>query len=491
MVMTAGKRPRSGALSVAGIGLGFLLGASSAPIAMAQPLSRVTPVQAGSTTDQLRVYSVADQLIGYLAKAVDWVDRPDTRLPVNALAPKIKAVVLAHPEVRLVDEQRETAAQSTREAYAGFLPQVSTNVEAGKRSNDAVRTPWSSVPAYEDNSKAVSITGRQLLYDFGAVSNQVDARTSLEAAVAARLGVRRSELALRALTAWLELFRGQQILAVSRMNVLSRQQIMAFIDEREQLGASSQSEVLRARARLADAQVTAVVAQNRLTAAEAVYREMFNEAPPAQLALPASVGIDQAKYANLGELLQDSPLLAESRAQTEAAGLEAKSASAALLPSFHLEISARRRDLDSSGVPGLDWNAGVMVRQNLYSGGADVARKRQADQKAKESQLAEDNVKRQLERSMAQALADVSNSAAAIGARKEAVVVAGLALGAVREQFAFRRGTLLDLLRSQEELYLAGRDLIDGVVDHALVRYRLLHITMELNPMFELSAAKE
>jgi adhesin transport system outer membrane protein len=156
-----------------------------------------------------------------------------------------------------------------------------------------------------------------------------------------------------------------------------------------------------------------------------------------------------------------------------------------------LEISARRRDLDSSGVPGLDWNAGVTVRQSLYSGGADVARKRQADQKAKESQLAEDNVKRQIERAMAQALADVSNSAAAIGARKEAVVVAGLALGSVREQFAFRRGTLLDLLRSQEELYLAGRDLIDGVVDHALVRYRLLHVAMELNPMFDLSAAKE
>ena len=101
MLVTAGKRPRSGALSVAGIGLGFLLGVSCVPNAMAQPLSRVTPVQAGSTTDQLRVYSVADQLIGYLAKAVDWVDRPDTRLPVSALAPKIKAVVLAHPLIPL------------------------------------------------------------------------------------------------------------------------------------------------------------------------------------------------------------------------------------------------------------------------------------------------------------------------------------------------------------------------------------------------------
>ena len=58
-----------------------------------------------------------------------------------------------------------------------------------------------------------------------------------------------------------------------------------------------------------------------------------------------------------------------------------------------------------------------------------------------------------------------------------------------REQVAFRRGTLLDLLRAQEELYIAGHDLIDGVVDHALARHRLLHLAMELTPLFDIGAA--
>jgi outer membrane protein TolC len=81
-------------------------------------------------------------------------------------------------------------------------------------------------------------------------------------------------------------------------------------------------------------------------------------------------------------------------------------------------------------------------------------------------------------------MADVNNSAAAVAARKEAAQVAAVALEAVREQFAFRRGTLLDLLRAQEELYAAGRDLIDGIVDESLVRYRLLDLAMELTPLF-------
>ena len=58
---------------------------------------------------------------------------------------------------------------------------------------------------------------------------------------------------------------------------------------------------------------------------------------------------------------------------------------------------------------------------------------------------------------------------------------------AVREQFAFRRGTLLDLLRAQEDLYLAGRDLIDGVIDHAVARYRLLHLGSGLTPLLALA----
>jgi outer membrane protein TolC len=102
--------------------------------------------------------------------------------------------------------------------------------------------------------------------------------------------------------------------------------------------------------------------------------------------------------------------------------------------------------------------------------------------------LGQDNLLRQIERASSQALSDVNNSTAALNARKESVQVAALALEAVREQFSFRRGTLLDLLRSQEELYIAGRDLVDGLVDHSLSRYRLLHLADELTPLFNLPA---
>lgn len=480
--------PRKGALALVGA---CVVCSLSLPVQAAEPV--VAPVgKIASNFEQLRVTELADQLIRYLAQAVDWVDKPGVRMPTAAFAPHIRAAVASHPEALLAGEQRESASLATREAFAGYLPQVSANIESGNRHYDQVSTPREIAAPYTDNSKAVALSASQLLYDFGAVSGQVRARSALETAAAARAQAKTSELTLRALTAWLEVFRARQTLAVADMNVLSRKQILTFIEEREKLGGSPQSDVLRVRARLSDAQVALVSAQNRLTVAEALYREAFNQEPPEQLGLPEAAPVVLERYSNLNELMASNAQLAEARAQTQASGYEAKSAAAALLPSLRLDVTARRRDLGAgSSMPGTDWTAGVMVRQNLYSGGSDLARKRQAEQRAKESQLAEDGLKRQLERALAQSLSDVKNSSAAVAARRDAVQVAAVALEAVREQFAFRRGTLLDLLRAQEELYIAGRDLIDGVVDQTLVRYRLLNLSMDLAPLFDASAVPD
>jgi len=59
------------------------------------------------------------------------------------------------------------------------------------------------------------------------------------------------------------------------------------------------------------------------------------------------------------------------------------------------------------------------------------------------------------------------------------------ALEVVREQFFFRRGALLDLLKAQEELFLAGRELIQGMVEQGLARFRLLHVSGELDALLE------
>ncbi len=482
MPLASRQRPLQGAL--------FFLMWSAAMASTAWGQGTPTPAAppAAAAPEALRAYAVADQLIAYLRAVLAWDEQPHQRTAPSALSPIVVAAVNRHPEARIAAEQRQTSAYATREAYAGYLPQISANVEGGKRSNDPVSTPWSSVPAYEDNSRAVSLVGRQLLYDFGATSRQIQAKEAMEAAVQFRAQAKRSELTLRALAAWLEVFRTRQLVRAAQMNVLSRQQLLSFIQEREQLGASSAGDVLRARARLADAQAAAVQARSRLSVAEAVYVEFFNQAPPESLSLPQSPEVDLKTFADLRPWLNAHPQLSELQRQIESAQAEAQAARAALLPSVSVDVNVRRRDLRGPGAPGTDWSAGLAMRQNLYAGGADQARANQAEQRVREAQFNRDNVRQQLERLLTQTVADVDNAAQAVRSRKESAQVAASAFEAVREQFAFRRGSLLDVLRAQEELHQATRDLIDAMVDETSSRYRLLHLASRLTPLIGVPA---
>ena len=82
-----------------------------------------------------------------------------------------------------------------------------------------------------------------------------------------------------------------------------------------------------------------------------------------------------------------------------------------------------------------------------------------------------------------QSTTQVNEAESLVRVRREGVLGASQSLLAVKEHFSYRRGTLLDLLRSQEELYTASRDYISSLMDRSIARYRLLHLTAALETM--------
>lgn len=473
--------------------------ATAAPGAVARPAAAGLPAVAQAAMPGsgagLVATPAADRLSAFLDQAVRWsgngaTDGALARVPLAQVQPAIVAAVQSHPEVRLAGEQRATAGFATREALAPYLPQASLSFDGGQRNVGAVDRPWSKVPAYRDDARSVGLTVRQLLYDFGATGHRLDAQRTREAAAEARAEARQSDLALRALGAWHEVFRARQQRALADENLQSRRQTLAFIREREQLGGSAASDVLRVRARVADAEALLVAADNRQLAAEAGFAETFGMAPPARLDLPQAPAVDLALYGDSQALLRANAQFVEAQALSDAAGLDARASAAGLLPSVHLQANLTRRDIGGAGQPATDRAVGFVVQHNFYTGGADTARADQVRQRAAEARLEVDVLRRQLDRALQQAVADVRTADALVAARADAVQVAASAFGAVREQFAFRRGTLLDLLRAQEDLFLAGRDLIDGVVDHAVARYRLLHLGSGLTPLLAIAPAR-
>jgi adhesin transport system outer membrane protein len=151
------------------------------------------------------------------------------------------------------------------------------------------------------------------------------------------------------------------------------------------------------------------------------------------------------------------------------------------LPSINLELSATRRDLVGPANPGTDRSVMLVAKQSLYAGGADSARIDAASQKLLQSSEELESARRESARVLDQVLLEAESQERLMESRANTARLAAESLKMVREQYAYRRGTLLDLLTAQESLYAAGRELIDSQLDQAMSRYRVLNAASRLS----------
>jgi outer membrane protein TolC len=172
----------------------------------------------------------------------------------------------------------------------------------------------------------------------------------------------------------------------------------------------------------------------------------------------------------------------------DATSEESRAAIAKTLPSFSLVYSNTSQGHFVANVtPASSTSMVLQMSIPLYDGGAGKARKEDAALKAQQSALEFDVAMRSFEKTLLQSQAEVKSSEEILTSRSVSVRSAIASMRAVREQFAFNKGTLLDLISVQDSLYQSGKDMIDASADRNLARYRLAHLTSELHKVFQLS----
>ena len=142
---------------------------------------------------------------------------------------------------------------------------------------------------------------------------------------------------------------------------------------------------------------------------------------------------------------------------------------------------------DGNVTPSASSSVLVQLSIPFYNGGSDTAKKQDAKLKAMQSELEFQAAMRTFEKSLRQSQAEVLNSEDILASRAVSVRSAIASMRAVREQFAFNKGSLLDVISMQDSLFQAGRDMIDAQADRHLARYRLVHLTSELQKVFQLA----
>jgi adhesin transport system outer membrane protein len=408
-------------------------------------------------------------------------------MPYDEFKLRVRDAVLAYPEVQSVLSQLGVAQAGSTESRSSLLPQVNGFTDSGKRS--VGQDSYLGTPAYNRDGTNYGVSVRQVLFDFGAAYFGWQSGKAKERAAQELLNSKRSEQALTTVATVIDLERARAQLNLAKENVSSRLAIVRLVRERYELGGGSKPDIIRAEARYAEALALFTNSQNRLKAAEAAYRQAFAANPVGIIRGPNfEVPIEKID-ATAEQLANTFPSLQQLAQLRDAADRDASSARAKLMPSFNLAYDNIVNGVSAPLAPSRTMDALVQLRYNFYTGGAETARKDAARFKANQAEQDFQTGFRQFERVLTQTKAEVTNSDELVAARKVAAMAAISSMRAVREQFAFNRGTLLDLLTVQENLFASGRDLVDAEADRQISRYRYMHLSAGLDRLFDLSEA--
>lgn len=392
--------------------------------------------------------------------------------------------LVTNPEYGVVANNRRATDEELRQARGLYLPSIDLTASAGVEVTDDQGTAASGL---DDRSRGIydySATLTQMLFDGFAAQNEVDRQESRVESAAFRVHETSEVVGLDIVEAYLEVLRQRDLLLIARDNVQDHVSMLNEIVATAEAGRSTDADVAQAEARLASARANESNVKEALRIAEARYIQEIGEAPDVLImpSLPVdavSADVDEA----VTVAVTNSPTLGIFEADMDVAWEEYEATESGFWPEVDLQLQGRQND-DLGGQEGNDKSASaqVVANWNIYRGGIDTALRREHIYRHAQSKESRVEAARQLENDVRQTWAAMvsagerANEFSAQAAANEKVVAA------YKDQFELDRRTLLDVLDSQNELFVSRSNAVNAEYLEMLAVYRLLSLQGTLLP---------
>lgn len=412
---------------------------------------------------------------------------------ISTLRDALAVGVATNPEYGVVAASRRATDEELEQGEALFLPSLDVNGDVGfERSDDA------GTRARDDDDetflrKEAGITLTQMLFDGFEAHYEVQRQEARVVSSAERVRETAELVGLAIVESYLEVLRQRQLLLIARENVEEHMSILQQIADGVTAGRSTPADSEQAKARLASARATEASTREALRVAEAQYRrEVGDAAGDLELPVIPFEMLEQDVEAEVEKALAHSPTLDIFAADIEVAYAESRKTQSTQYPQVDLQLNARTGH-DIGGTEGRDASASALMtlNWNLYRGGADVARYRefvhrhqQAKEERAEAARSVENDVRQTWASMVSAGERAAEFAAQATANEEVVK-------AYKDQFSLDRRTLLDVLDSQNELFVSRSNTVNSEFLEMFAVYRLLALKGRLLPTLGVEYPRE
>lgn len=413
----------------------------------------------------------------------------------QSLDDTVRAALRSNPDVLIARDDRRIAESERRQAEGGYYPLLDLRGATGieQSSTPSLRNQSGTDPVLWRNESGVTL--RQNLFDGFTTDGEVSRGKAREAAAGERARVSANTIALAAIEAHLEVLRNRELVRVAQDNVDSHQEIVsrararAGLDESQPtpdrpagLGRGDTSELPRAEGRLLAARAGLEQARGRLRDAEATFARVVGVRPSVLSPVaPLRADLPKNEEEAFNRATERSPAIRAANKDIEAAQGELQTADGRFMPRVDLEVGANRnKNID--GVTGMnnDATAMMVLRYNLYAGGADVARRRAALERISRAKNALTQTRRNLEQETQLSWNALTTALDRLPVLQEQVRQSGLAREAYRTQFEVGRKTVNDLLDAEIDYSSGTSGLVTGELTARFAEYRLLAATYSL-----------
>jgi adhesin transport system outer membrane protein len=406
----------------------------------------------------------------------------------DAMRAAAQKAVSGNPELAARQNALRASTAAVDAVRGGLYPRIDLEAGAG-RTNDRITTRNPESQSLSRNGVALSLT--QLLWDANVVRSDV-----------ARLGhdklVRWFELldatentALEAVRAHHDVMRLRTLVALAEDNYVQHRYASTQIGSRVRAGVGRGVDLEQANARLALAESNLTAETANLHDVTSRYLRIIGELPPQRVGrgsasnagLPASAG-EATVLA-----VQGSPAVSASIENLRAARAAARGRDgAAWQPRVEARVrTGTGRNLDDVPDQNREATAEVVLNWNLYNGGSDQARIRQAADFVNQAADQRDKVCRDTRQVAAIAFNDTQKLVEQLQALDRNVLAIEKARDAYRQQFDIGQRSLLDLLNSENEVYTAKRAYANAEADLLVAQARTLAATQRLTSQLGLA----
>jgi len=415
----------------------------------------------------------------------------------QSLHEAVQQTINENPEVQSAKDERLAVEEQISQAKAGYFPTVDI---AGGYGFEQANNPTTRARLFNGQHgttqygrEETAIQLKQMLFDGLATPNEVKRHEAITDSKAYTVFGQAEITALKAVEAYLNVLRREALLKLAEDNLAIHIKTNDQIVLRSQQGVGKRADIEQSTGRVSLAEANVHSEQGNLNDAKTTFLRIVGTLP-AKLDLPGhpEKNLPASIDAAIEKAVANHPILKSANADVESANSQHETAKAAYMPRVDFEAAASRND-NVNGIPGKneDLTAMLRLKYNLFNGGKDVARRRETAHLVAQSKDIRDNTYRQVVESMRLSWVAHETIKSQLEFFKQHKDASAKALEAYQLQFNIGQRTLLDLLDSANEMFVANTAYVNAEFDELYAAHRILASLGGLNEYLNVALPKE